>query len=148
MTQTIDFIIESNLIEGIDRFPSEAEIEEHERFINLPVVTVKDLVQFVSIYQPNAQLRNKAGLNVRIGHHIPPAGSPDVENQLKELLDELELMTQFEVHCLYEMLHPFTDGNGRSGRALWAWHMVNTVGGYPLGFLHHFYYQSLEASRE
>ena len=40
--------------------------------------------------------------------------------------------------------HPFTDGNGRSGRALWLWQMNNHA---PFGFLHTFYYQTLENSR-
>lgn len=47
----------------------------------------------------------------------------------------------WEVHIAYEMLHPFTDGNGRSGRMLWAWQMRN----FPLDFLHTFYYQTLNA---
>lgn len=43
-----------------------------------------------------------------------------------------------------------TDGNGRSGRALWAWMMLCRGGSYgrakviELGFLHTFYYQTLE----
>jgi Fic family protein len=37
------------------------------------------------------------------------------------------------------------DGNGRSGRAIWLWQMLRQEGGAPLGFLHHFYYQTLEA---
>ena len=48
-----------------------------------------------------------------------------------------------ETHVRYELLHPFLDGNGRSGRALWLWLM----GQAPLGFLHTFYYQTLSAAR-
>ena len=50
--------------------------------------------------------------------------------------------------CAYEMLHPFMDGNGRSGRALWAWMMLR-LGQDPFAllFLHRFYYQTLENSR-
>ena len=58
--------------------------------------------------------------------------------------------TCFEAHVAYETLHPFTDGNGRSGRALWAKHMLaDGQDGYWLerGFLHTFYYQSLENTR-
>jgi hypothetical protein len=37
---------------------------------------------------------------------------------------------------------------GRSGRALWAWQMVNTgIDPFGLGFLHTFYYQALDAGR-
>jgi len=49
----------------------------------------------------------------------------------------------FEVHLDYEHLHPFTDGNGRSARMLWAWQMRE----FPLGFLHTFYYQALSLRR-
>jgi hypothetical protein len=38
---------------------------------------------------------------------------------------------------------PTTDGNGRSGRALWLWCMRGRA---PLGFLHQFYYQTLGAA--
>ena len=39
------------------------------------------------------------------------------------------------------------DGNGRSGRILWAWQMIehNINPGLSLGFLHTFYYQALSA---
>jgi Fic family protein len=54
----------------------------------------------------------------------------------------------YQQHHQYESLHPFTDGNGRSGRTIWAWHMMR-VGRDPfaLPFLHRFYYQALEAGR-
>jgi len=40
------------------------------------------------------------------------------------------------------------DGNGRTGRAIWAWQMQR-LGRDPfaLPFLHRFYYQTLEAIR-
>ena len=40
------------------------------------------------------------------------------------------------------------DGNGRSGRALWLWQMVNQHNyDMRLGFLHLWYYQSLQAGQ-
>jgi hypothetical protein len=48
-----------------------------------------------------------------------------------------------EAHVRYETLHPFTDGNGRTGRALWYWMMVGSSRA-DLGFLHAFYYQTLK----
>ena len=38
------------------------------------------------------------------------------------------------------------DGNGRSGRVLWLYNMGG-IERVPLGFLHTFYYQALDASR-
>lgn len=53
-------------------------------------------------------------------------------------------LTPMRAHVEYETLHPFMDGNGRSGRVLWAWQMRRD-GRDPLqlGFLHAFYYQAL-----
>jgi len=140
----IDFIRESNKIEGIRREPTQAEIETFEEFLQLPSITLASLKKFVKVYQPNAVLRNKAGLNVRVGTYIPPKGGPHITEELKKILESANagkyaMMETYAVHHLYESLHPFTDGNGRSGRMLWRWMMREA----PLGFLHHWYYQSL-----
>jgi len=140
-----DFVKESNRIEGIHREPSRAEMDEHDRFVMLDAVSLPDLVQFVSVYQPGAVLRDRPGLNVRVGNHLPPRGGPDVRDALEELLADMR--DPYITHVRYETLHPFTDGNGRSGRALWAWQMTQIQGGTPLGFLHQFYYQSLSVAR-
>ena len=142
------FVSESNRIEGIYRDPTLEEVEEHKRFVALKVVTVEDLEAFVRVYQPNARLRVHAGLNVRVGNYRPPAGGANILTHLDALVDRANRLedSPYAIHCAYEKLHPFTDGNGRSGRALWAWQMER-LGGCPLGFLHHFYYQALEASR-
>lgn len=138
-----DFIKESNRIEGINRDPRPAEIDEYFRFMELREVAIGDLVQFVKVYQPNAVLRVRGGLDVRIGNYYPPKGGVLVGEHLKRILkyanDSAALA--YQVHHDYETLHPFTDGNGRSGRMLWMW-MMREIGA-PLGFLHTWYYQSL-----
>lgn len=135
------FVTESNRIEGIKREPTAKELAEHQRFMALEIVTVEELERFVRIYQPNARLRDQPGLNVRVGNHIPPRGGKEIREKLADLLHRACLLPRPHMHHLeYEALHPFTDGNGRSGRVLWAWQMRD----YPLGFLHHFYYQTLQ----
>lgn len=142
-----NFVVESNKIEGITRDPTPAEIEVHRLFLEKDVITLKDLEAFVRVVSPYAQLRGAKGLDVRIGNHYPPKGGPAIVDGLLVLLNKLnaEKITPYHAHVMYEKLHPFTDGNGRSGRALWLWSMGKH---WPrrIGFLHAFYYQTLENS--
>lgn len=144
-----DFVRESNRIESIHREPTAEEVSATARFLSRSaVITISDLVDLVAVYQPNARPRFSQGLDVRVGDHYPPRGGPHVQTALQAVLDKAAPRTAdaFAIHVEYETLHPFTDGNGRSGRALWLWCMGGTIKA-PLGFLHHFYYQALSAAR-
>lgn len=150
----INFITESLRIEGIRRPPTEAEINEMSRFMDLDIVTIADLMKFVSVYQPDAELRDHESVpGVYIGGHTPKSG-PRIRKDLQSILNMIGgVITPYEIHQLYEDLHPFTDGNGFSARALWAWQMQKDLGVDAMdvvwgrGFLHTWYYQSLRDSR-
>jgi Fic family protein len=99
---------------------------------------------------------------VRVGRHVPPPPQ-DVSGLMFELLEwwnkpagELSpVLSSAIVHYRFETIHPFADGNGRTGRALALWEL------YRRGFdTHHIfsvdeyywedrprYYAALEAVR-
>ncbi len=137
------FVRESNEIEGINRTPSRREIAAHVSLLSAPTLTIPLLCQFVSAVQPGAKLRTESFHNVVVGNHVPPPGGIAVAYKLQELLDAAE--DPYEAHIAYETLHPFTDGNGRSGRALWL--RMQGPSGLVNLFLTEFYYETLRRSR-
>ena len=141
-----DFIRESNRIEGINREATSEEIREYKIILALDNLSVQDMEQFV-FFVADARLRRKVGINVQVGGHIPSPGGPFIEEELGKLLGDAHISpSPYEIHLRYETLHPFSDGNGRSGRVLWLWQMGG-IENAPLGFLHHFYYQTLSGLR-
>lgn len=144
----VAFVRESNLIERITRDPTDREIEVTRDFLSLPQLRVGDLETLVSIYEPVAVIRDRFGLNVTVGTYTPPRGGPVIRERLAGIVTIVnrELASPWFVHVDYLKLHPFTDGNGRSSRALWAWQTRRRgLDPFSRSFLHNFYYQTLEA---
>ncbi len=135
------FIHESNLIEDVVGY-SLAEFNAYQAFLELPEVTVEDVANLVNVAQPGALLRDSFGRDVYIGDYTPPPGGQAIKTELECILKMVvaNVRTPLDLHLMYEKLHPFMDGNGRSGRALWAWQMLHFYT-YDLnqGFLEPFY---------
>lgn len=143
-----DFVRESNLIEGIDREPTSDEVSAAERFMQLFQLHPKTLNDLQAVFAPNMPLRDRAGMDVRVGNYVAPLGGPNIYRRLNILLSNANGgRDPWRVHVAFEALHPYLDGNGRTGRMIWAWQMRG-IGRDPfaLPFLHRFYYQTLEAS--
>jgi len=135
----LNFVRESNEIENIKREPTQQEIEELQRFSALPLISINEIIKFVQVYEPAAKLRDSYDChNVRIGKYIPPFSGPEIRDKLEELL--LLEKDPYDFHIKYEKLHPFTDCNGRSGRAIWLWFTKNI----EEGFLKPFYLETVK----
>lgn len=145
MDKLTAFLLESNHIERIEGVRPE-EITAAKVFLASGKLSIPAIEMYLSVAQPGAILRDRAGLDVVVGNHHPLQGSPHVKLLLSRLLKQINAgeLNPFHAHVAYESLHPFTDGNGRSGRLIWLWQM----GSSPLGFLHRFYYQTLRYSHK
>lgn len=94
----------------------------------------EDLFELHRILADNVMDQGTAGsyrtIQVRVGNHFPPAAA-DVSGLMFELLDwwnkkSVELspvLSSAILHYRFEDIHPFADGNGRTGRALSLWEL-------------------------
>jgi Fic family protein len=109
------------------------------------VVRHEDILKLHRILAAEVMDHGKAGryrtIPVRVGDYIPPHAG-DVSGLMFELLDwwnksstELSpVLSSAIIHYRFEAIHPFADGNGRTGRALALWEL------YRRGFdTHHIF---------
>lgn len=144
----IVFLRESLMIEGIHREPTADEIRATDRFMESFSMSVVALNALQAVYAPDKPIRDCAGMNVRVANYIAPPGGASLIKAYGKLVTKVNGgMGPWDAHVAFEKLHPYLDGNGRTGRALWAWIMRgHGFNPFAISFLHRFYYQTLAAS--
>jgi Fic family protein len=138
-----------------------------EKHADIKTIRHEDILELHRIVAARVMDQGEAGryrtIRVRVGPHVPPPPE-EVSGLMFELLEWWNrdacrlspVLTSAILHYRFEAIHPFADGNGRTGRALALWEL------YRRGFdTHHIfstdefywedrprYYQSLQAVRE
>lgn len=151
-------IKESNAIEGITD-PKEIKqslvawdyIYNH----NFPLThgAIQKVQKIITINQPlrpdqRGYYRDLSKTNVRVGNYTPPDYG-FVPGMMSNWLLDYGDMTPWEAHKRFEAIHPFVDGNGRTGRMIMWWD--ETKRGLPLTVVtsknRQLYYRALHAPK-
>lgn len=116
-----------------------------EKNADKKIVRHEDVFKLHRLLATGVMNQGEAGryrtIAVRVGRHAPPAPG-DVSGLMFELLEwwntktsELSPVISFAIlHYRFEAIHPFADGNGRTGRTLALWEL------YRRGFdTHHIF---------
>jgi len=138
-----------------------------EKRVNKKPVTHEDILKLHAIIGGMVMDQGRAGryrdIRVRVGRYLPPPPE-QVSGLMSELLgwwnEEASkwspVVTSVIIHYRFEEIHPFADGNGRTGRTLALWEL------YRRGFDTHYifsvdefywedrprYYEALDAVRK
>jgi Fic family protein len=116
-----------------------------EKSVAKKLITHEDVLKLHAIIASDVMDQGKAGryrdISVRIGRYLPPAPEM-VSGLMSELLEWWTkeapkwspVVTSAIIHYRFEDIHPFADGNGRTGRILALWEL------YRRGFdTHHIF---------
>lgn len=125
-----DHIRNSNLIEGIDDSLQDARsMDAWDWLVTKKKVTPAVLLELhngITIDQLSAKESGRfRTVNVTVGGRLCPAPHLAVEltyNWLADLREHWKTLDPKEMHIRFEKIHPFVDGNGRTGRMLMWWH--------------------------
>jgi Fic family protein len=117
--------------EVLNYFAGLRYVEKHAR---KKVIRHEDIFELHRLLADTVMDQGEAGryrmIAVRVGKHFPPAAT-DVSGLMFELLEwwnkkSVELspvLSSAILHYQFEWIHPFADGNGRTGRALALWEL-------------------------
>ena len=121
---------ESNAIEGI--YTSDAledSLKAWEFMTDCDFIPNVDTIEFVHWLITYRQLPSGERGTLRYGREVSIAGRPGmssfiVRDALQQWIRDLDVMSPKEAHIRFEKIHPFIDGNGRTGRMIYYWQLT------------------------
>lgn len=146
--KVIEFLDHSNRIESEYSKQALDDAKKAWGYLkDVKIITVADIVEVQRLLLHRIE-PDKVGLRtfpVRIGWEIKPFKSIEVfERTLTNLCDAMNISSSGQekadelyatkMHIHFEDIHPFPDGNGRTGRLIMNWHRIQL--GLPLWIIH------------
>lgn len=132
-TITQQHFIESNLIEGVTdlgEVPKAIIAWDYLSKLSTVAIHQRDVLHVHGTLMTGLMAPRDVGewrtTNVRVGGRICPhhVQVPELMQEwIEAFWDESDLSPK-EMHVLFEHIHPFRDGNGRTGRMLMWWHQA------------------------
>lgn len=144
-----EFMRESNWIEGETEGDSQIgalhknDLQAAMRFLERPL-TSDTLLALHKKLSTGRKIKKGAwrDCEVMVGRKRCPNANT-IPELMRVFFEKLEDLDKWEAHNEFEMIHPFEDLNGRTGRLLWL-HLHLDRGGFaPRSFLQQYYYQTL-----
>lgn len=153
---TSDVLYKADITPENQLDPGTKEVKSYNRALWLGIKLIKEKPlntnSFISIVQAikqnTAGIRKSYGTIIKNGNtgeivHIPPQGENLIREKLKNLEDFLyenneidPLIKMAVLHYQFEAIHPFADGNGRTGRIInILWLVQNELLNRPILFL-------------